>query len=556
MNSAPPLLGCLLPGLLAPLALAQNFNYPDFTSVAGLQMNGVASQVTNTVRLTTLASQVTGSVWYATPVAVAEGFDTTFDFVMTASPEGMAFVIQGSPAGASAVGGDLWGLGYGFGSNTAPITNSLAIEIDALLNTFLNDTSTNEVSVHTCGALGNSENEGVSIARMTPAQDLSNGALQRIRVAYNPGTLTIYINNLVTPAMTVPFTFETGGTQLSGGNTGGLGLGGINAYVGFTSSTTNGVTTQNATLRAWSWTSFFQPPPCYVGNVGVGAGGPYDVLQVNGGIGGFFRVAQLKVADPFSIGLIPPPGQPNSPFVLMATLGIATAATVTTTPWGDLCFPPLVIDIGGALAPYTLNVPGGIFLTLPLTLQAVMMPNPLLPAVLQLTNAVGMQFTLAPAPSITTVTPNSVATGGTMTINGNNFSPFATVDINGGPALPLLTNTATQITFAMPASPPCSATLRVRNPDFAQATAAFNPTPTIINQINTSGPSAGGTTYIVIGTGMAVGTTMTIGGIPATVSSASATAIVVITPPNTPGPKPVVITTPGGCTVNSTFTYL
>jgi hypothetical protein len=548
-------LGCFLTFAVAPAALAQNFSYADFASITGLTLNGSAVQSTNTVRITNNGSNQTGSVWHTTPVAVAEGFETQFDFVITSAAEGMAFVIQGSPAGAAALGGDNWGLGYGFGGNSSPITNSIAFEIDAAQNGFLNDTSNNEVSVHTTGALGNTENEGVSIARISPTTDLSNNAQHRIKIAYTPGTLQVFVNNLVTPAMTFPWTFESGGTQLTGGNTGGLGLAGINAWVGFTSSTSSGSSAQNASLRAWSWQSFFQPPPCYTGNLLVGSGGPHDVLTISGSNGGFFRVLSLKVADPFTLAVAPPPGQPSAPFVMLWTLGIANAATVTPTPWGDACFPPAVLDIGGFLAPHSLAVPPGIPLTLPFTFQAVMAPDPGQPSLIQLTNAVGLQFSLAPAPTITNVTPNSVPVGNTVTVNGNNFSQYATLDINGTP-VPTTLLTATQITFAMPASVPCGATLRVRNPDGAQATAGFNPNPAITNQINTSGPAAGGTNYIVLGNGFAPGSTMTIGGVPANVTSSSATAIIVTTPPGTPGPRPVVITTPGGCTVNSTFTYL
>jgi hypothetical protein len=153
------------------------------------------------------------------------------------------------------------------------------------------------------------------------------------------------------------------------------------------------------------------------------------------------------------------------------------------------------------------------------------------------------------------VTPNSALPSGPITVNGTNFSLFATIDVNGNPIVPT-TITATQIVFPFPGGTPCGSTLRVRNPDGAFATVPFNPNPLITQQIGTSGPAAGGTQLIAIGSGFAAGTTCTIGGVPATVSQASATVVIAITPPNTPGPKPVVFTTPGGCTVSATFTYL
>ncbi|MCC7395973.1 MAG: IPT/TIG domain-containing protein [Planctomycetes bacterium] len=541
---------------LTDAALAQNFNYPNFANTSTLTLNGSAGAVSNVLRVTNNGSAQVGSAFHTAPVSVAEGFDTQFQFVVTSSAEGMAFVVHGDPQGASALGGNLWGLGYGFGNNTAPIANCLAIEIDAVQQGFLSDTSANELSVHTQGTFGNSENEGASIARLTPTVNMKSGTVHTLRVNYIPGTLEIYLDNMVTPALTTAFSFENGGTQLSGGNTGGLGLGGNLAWVGFTGTTTSGSTNQRAEVQSWSWVSNFAPDACYVGNAGSTAGGPYDVLQINGGNGGFFRKANLHIGDPFSIGLVPPPGQANAPFVLLATVGIADETTVTPTTWGNACFPLwLVLDIGSNLAPYTLQVPPGILLTLPLTFQAVMATDNSNPGLVEISNAVAVEFSAGPAPQVTNVNPKSAAVGSTITITGTNFSPFATLDINGTP-VPTASVTATTITFLMPAGVGCNAALTVHNPDTTTATTAFNPVPVITSTFNNSGPTSGGTTFIHVGTGFAPGTTVTIGGTPANVTNAGPTIVVCTTPPGTTGQKPVVITTPGGCTVNSSFTYL
>ena len=160
--------------LLASGLGAQSFSFPSFASVGNLTMNGTAGQVGSVLRVTDLGAGDVGAAWYSTPVSVAEGFETEFVFRMSSAPEGMAFVIQGSPAGASAMGGDLWGLGYGFGNVGMGIANSIAIEIDAMQDGFLSDSSSNEVSIHTLGVLGNSENEGASIGRVALPGDLSN----------------------------------------------------------------------------------------------------------------------------------------------------------------------------------------------------------------------------------------------------------------------------------------------------------------------------------------------------------------------------------------------
>src|SRR5690606_30165450 len=131
---------------LGVAATAQSFSFPNFADVSPLTLNGAASQVGSNLRITNNGVSQTGSAWYTLPVSVAEGFETQFEFVITAASEGMAFVIQGSPDGPLALGGGLWGLGYGFGVSSSPITNSIAIEVDAVQDGFLNDTSNNELS--------------------------------------------------------------------------------------------------------------------------------------------------------------------------------------------------------------------------------------------------------------------------------------------------------------------------------------------------------------------------------------------------------------------------
>lgn len=560
MNPTP--LGRGLAGvLLGTVAVAQSFDYPTFASTAGLTLNGSATGTGSAVRLISAAGQ-RGSCWRTVPTKVAEGFDTTFQFQMSSAPEGLAFVIHGALGGATTIGGGAWGIGYGYGLDTTPITNCLAIEMDAVQDGWLDDTSANELSVHTVGVYGNSEIESVSIARITPAVDMSSGTLRSMRVRFVPGvggqlgTLTIYLVDLNTPLLTIPFSFEAGGIQLTGGSTGGLGLINGEAWVGFTSSLRTGATAQSAEIRSWSWASLQVPPDCYEGNIGAGSGGPYDVLTLNGGIGGFFRTAQLLVGDPFTVAIAPPPGVGPVPYLLVAGLGIADASTVTATQWGTACFPlQLPIDIGNPIAPHSLTVPAGYGLNTPLTIQALMAPDPGNPNLVGLTNAIAVQFSLAPAPTITNLTPLSAVVGNTITVTGSNFSPYATLTVGGNVVAPIV-KTSTQLTFAMPAGAPCGTTFQVTNPDGAAAVRAFNPLPTIGSTLNSSGSASGGTSMVVLGTGFAPGTTVTVNGVPATVTSSQPTVVVFVTPPNPAGPRPVVLTTPGGCTVNTTFTYL
>ena len=200
------------PFLTAALAAAglsaQTFNYPDFASTAQLALLGNATQSGTALRLTANTSNQTGWAWRNTPVPVAAGFDTTFTFRITpptvgTKAEGMALVIHDDLLGAAVMGGTIWGMGYGTGSNAAiGIRNSIAVELDTFQDGFLSDTSANELTIHTRGSQGNHEHEQWSIARATPAQNLSDGQVHTLRVRYVPGTIEVFVDNSATPAIT------------------------------------------------------------------------------------------------------------------------------------------------------------------------------------------------------------------------------------------------------------------------------------------------------------------------------------------------------------------
>ena len=50
------------------------------------------------------------------------------------------------------------------------------------------------------------------IGRITPAINMSDGLLHVMRISYTPGTLNVYLDNLVTPLLSIPWDFNTGGT--------------------------------------------------------------------------------------------------------------------------------------------------------------------------------------------------------------------------------------------------------------------------------------------------------------------------------------------------------
>ncbi|MBK7874295.1 MAG: hypothetical protein IPJ77_00815 [Planctomycetes bacterium] len=320
MRSLPLILAV---GALAPVLSAQSFTYPDFSSTAGLNTVGLATQAGNLLRLQdniapAVGTDNRGGAWYATPVSVSSGFDTTFTFRMhtpstTGGADGLAFVIQNDQggnvqqtnpgpnvgAGNTALGRHAAALGYGNFLTSLPgetIDNSLVIELDTFANTSATtwgDPDGNHISIHTGGSGDNGTHESFSIGRVNSAGvgvDMNNGVNHTLRVVYtagSPGTLEVYLDGVL--KLTAPYSFATGGTWIDSSTpVGGLNLiGGTSAHVGFTSAA--GSAREFRDILSWTWTSTVPPninafcfgdgvdlghtTPCPCGNVGAAGNG-------------------------------------------------------------------------------------------------------------------------------------------------------------------------------------------------------------------------------------------------------------------------------------------
>jgi len=559
---------------LAAALPGQQFTYPDFSSTAQLALLGDATVTGSaTLRLTATAANQSSWVWRQAPVDISLGFTTTFTFRITppavgTKAEGLAFVLHGDPAGAAATGGTAWGLGYGIGaSGSNGITRSIAIEIDTFRDLVHGDTSDNELSIHTRGALGNNEAEQFSLARTTPATDLADGAVHTIEIRYSlPGTLEVFIDGGATPALACAYNHVSGGQYLNGAMAQGANLSNGMATVGFCATTGAGALTELVELLSWSYASTSPKPPCYDGTLGA------DTLTVDGDAGGALREVGLVTAQSFGIELASPPlFGPGAPYVLFVSLLPQPGAPGTQFGFGETCFPVLPLGptelvladtIGlfpalfpAAPTPHTIALPAGtVPMPLSFTLQAVTFSSSS-PLALGVTNAIDVSFEPGPAPVVTFVLPLSGVLGQPIAVNGQNFVPGLAVTIDGVPVA-LNTVTPTQITFAYPGGVACDAQLTVVNPDGQSATTAFNPTPIVTGTLLNSGTAAGNQVFVVQGTGFSPGTTVTIGGAPAIVIGVTSTTVTMRTPPGMPGVAPVVLTTPGGCTATTTYTYL
>ena len=106
------------------------------------------------------------------------------------------------------------------------IENSLAIEFDMWDNTGGWDdfNSSKNISVQTNGTQANRPSAAFSRGQVSPLADFGDGAVHTVRLSYAPGILDIYLDNLVTPILTVNVDLAT---TLALHN-------GSDAFVGFT----------------------------------------------------------------------------------------------------------------------------------------------------------------------------------------------------------------------------------------------------------------------------------------------------------------------------------
>tara|TARA_R110002072_G_scaffold276051_1_gene437383 strand:- start:111990 stop:116984 length:4995 start_codon:yes stop_codon:yes gene_type:complete len=165
------------------------------------------------------------------------------------------------------------------------------------------------------------------------------------------------------------------------------------------------------------------------------------------------------------------------------------------------------------------------------------------------TGTLASAFTFDPPPTVTSVT-NSAGTnlGGTLvTITGTAFVSGATVDFGGSACTPVTFVNSTSMTCTTTAHAVGAVTVTVTNPDTQTGTLAsgfsYQLAPTLSNVSPSFGPSAGGQTVTLTGTGFVAGATVDFGGSACTgVNVISATSISCITGAHANGAVSVTMT--------------
>lgn len=171
----------------------------------------------------------------------------------------------------------------------------------------------------------------------------------------------------------------------------------------------------------------------------------------------------------------------------------------------------------------------------------------------------------APLPVVTSIAPTSgpVAGGTVVNIIGNQFTGVTRVSFGGTPASSVTVNSSTSIIAVAPAGSSGTVDVTVTTTAGTSATSAadqftYIALPTVTGLSPSSGPSAGGTTVVITGTGFSNATGVTFGSAPALGYTLSNDNQITATAPAGSGMLNVRVTTPAGSsatTPSSQYTY-
>jgi hypothetical protein len=244
------LLAALAAGLYVPVARA-DFIYTDFSSVAGLQINGHAEQVGPVLRLTPATTSRAGSAFTTTTVDLgsSNSFSTYFQFRITDSggssdldgpgADGIVFVVQTVSNNVGAVGGQI---GYG------GIAPSLGVEFDTWPNSEYSDPNGNHVGINLNGNV-------VSVETQTEPVRFNNGGIWHVWIDFDGAAQRLEVRWSMSAARPVAAQLVRSGLDLVAV------LGQSTAFVGFTSGT--GAAFGAHDILQWEYRGAFAPVGTY-----------------------------------------------------------------------------------------------------------------------------------------------------------------------------------------------------------------------------------------------------------------------------------------------------
>lgn len=197
-------------------------NYADFSSVAGLNLVGIAAQSGNVLRLTPSTAQVYGAAWYSTKQNISNGFTTRFQFqisdtdnITDGAGNGLAFVIQNDNASLSAAPIGTW---YEMGDANVTIGCSIEFRTSEKEGNY-GTIPVNQVSIQTNGpTAANDIGYPTYTVASTTVSPFKDGSTHTVFISYVPGTLKVYLDDMSNPLLnfSIDFTIYKGGSILDG----------------------------------------------------------------------------------------------------------------------------------------------------------------------------------------------------------------------------------------------------------------------------------------------------------------------------------------------------
>jgi hypothetical protein len=177
------------------------------------------------------------------------------------------------------------------------------------------------------------------------------------------------------------------------------------------------------------------------------------------------------------------------------------------------------------------------------------------------------QYTYVAAPTVTNVLPNSGPLGGgtSVTITGTGFTGASAVHFGGSSATTFTVNNDTSITASSPARSAGTVDVTVTTAGGTSATGGadqftYVAAPTVTNVSPNSGPTGGGTSVTITGTGFTGASAVNFGGTAATTFHVDNDGQITATSPaESAGTVDVTVTTTGGTSATSApdqFTYV
>ncbi|MDX3240260.1 IPT/TIG domain-containing protein, partial [Streptomyces sp. ME03-5709C] len=152
-------------------------------------------------------------------------------------------------------------------------------------------------------------------------------------------------------------------------------------------------------------------------------------------------------------------------------------------------------------------------------------------------------------------------TGGTaVTLTGTGLSGATAVRFGSTPAVSYTVNSATQITAVAPPGSPGGVLVTVVSPTGTSNAVSYTYTAVVVPALTAltpaSGPTTGGTTVTLTGTGLSGATAVRFGSTPAVSYTVnSATQITAVAPPGSPGGVLVTVVSPTGTSNAVSYTY-